>query len=151
MVHQSDQPPRFTLRHPFGSPAVGNASWNFQSQFASPPRAGRIRDNGAYVRLLWSGKSQSAVTLSESCASFRAIVAAIGGADDVVEASTLVWAPDGKTFDVASAFVVGTNNWRSLRMRLTANGKKLSVDYNLGQTAGDAVDNAYLLYVVGIV
>lgn len=49
MVHQSDQPPRFTLRHPFGSPAVGNASWNFQSQFASPPRAGRIRDNGAYV------------------------------------------------------------------------------------------------------
>lgn len=108
-------------------------------------------DNGAYVRLLWSGKSQSAVTLSESCASFRAIVAAIGGADDVVEASTLVWEPDGKTFDVASAFVVGTNNWRSLRMRLTANGKKLSVDYNLGQTAGDAVDNAYLLYVVGIV
>ena len=108
-------------------------------------------DNGAYVRLLWSGKSQSAVTLSESCASFRAIVAAIGGADDVVEASTLVWEPDGKTFDVASAFVVGDNNWRSLRMRLTANGKKLSVDYNLGQTAGDAVDNAYLLYVVGVV
>lgn len=108
-------------------------------------------DNGAYVRLLWSGKTQSAVTLSESCASFRAIVAAIGGSDDVVEASTLVWEPDGKTFDVASAFVVGTNNWRSLRMRLTANGKKLSVDYNLGQTAGDAVDNAYLLYVVGIV
>lgn len=91
------------------------------------------------------------MTLSASCASFRAIVAAIGGADDVVEASTLVWEPDGKTFDVASAFVVGTNNWRSLRMRLTANGKKLSVDYNLGQTAGDAVDNAYLLYVVGIV
>ena len=108
-------------------------------------------DNGAYVRLLWSGKSQSAVTLSESCASFRAIVAAIGGADDVVEASTLVWEPDGKTFDVASAFVVGTNSWRSLRMRLTANGKKLSVGYNLGQTAGDAVDNAYLLYVVGVV
>lgn len=108
-------------------------------------------DNGAYVRLLWSGKTQSAVTLSESCASFRAIVAAIGGSDDVVEASTLVWEPDGKTFDVASAFVVGTNNWRSLRMRLTANGKKLSVDYNLGQTAGDAGDNAYLLYVVGIV
>lgn len=108
-------------------------------------------DNGAYVRLLWSGKTQSEVTLSASCASFRAIVAAIGGADDVVEASTLVWEPDGKTFDVASAFVVGTNNWRSLRMRLTANGKKLSVDYNLGQTAGDAADNAYLLYVVGIV
>ena len=108
-------------------------------------------DNGAYVRLLWSGKTQSEVTLSASCASFRAIVAAIGGADEVVEASTLVWEPDGKTFDVASAFVVGTNNWRSLRMRLTANGKKLSVDYNLGQTAGDAVDNAYLLYVVGVV
>lgn len=108
-------------------------------------------DNGAYVRLLWSGKSQSAVTFSESCASFRAIVAAIGGADDVVEASTLVWEPDGKTFDVASAFVVGTNNWRSLRMRFTASGTRLSVDYNLGQTAGDAVDNAYLLYVVGIV
>lgn len=108
-------------------------------------------DNGAYVKLLWSGKSKSAVTISESCASFRAIVAAIGGADDVVEASTLVWEPDGKTFDVASAFVVGTNDWRSLRMRLTASGKKLSVDYNLGQAAGDAVDNAYLLYVVGIV
>lgn len=108
-------------------------------------------DNGAYVRLLWSGKSQSAVTLSESCASFRAIVAAIGGYDEVVEASTLVWEPDGKTFDVASAFVVGTNDWRSLRMRLTASGKNLSIDYNLGQTARDAVDNAYLLYVVGIV
>lgn len=108
-------------------------------------------DNGAYVRLLWSGKTQSEVTLSESCASFRAIVAAIGGADDVVEASTLVWEPDGKTFDVASAFVVGNNDWRSLRMRLTASGTRLSVDYNLGQTAGDAVANAYLLYVVGIV
>lgn len=108
-------------------------------------------DNGAYVRLLWSGKTQSEVTLSASCASFRAIVAAIGGADDVVEASTLVWEPDGKTFDVASAFVVGTNNWRSLRMRLTASGTRLSVDYNLGQTAGDAVANAYLLYVVGVV
>lgn len=91
------------------------------------------------------------MTLSASCASFRAIVAAIGGADDVVEASTLVWEPDGKTFDVAAAFVVGNNDWCSLRMRLTANGKKLSVDYNLGQTTGGAVDNAYLLYVVGIV
>lgn len=108
-------------------------------------------DNWAYVKLLWSGKSQSAVTLSESCASFRAIVAAIGGYDEVVEASTLVWEPDGKTFDVASAFVVGTNDWRSLRMRLTASGKNLSVDYNLGQTSGGAVDNAYLLYVVGVV
>ena len=91
------------------------------------------------------------MTLSAPCADFRAIVAAIGGADGVVEASTLVWAPDGKTFDVAAAFVVGNNDWRSLRMRLTANGKKLSVDYNLGQIAGDAVDNAYLLYVVGVV
>lgn len=91
------------------------------------------------------------MTLSASCASFRAIVAAIGGSDGVVEASTLVWAPDGKTFDEASAFVVGTNNWRSLRMRLTASGTRLSVDYNLGQTAGDAVANAYLLYVVGVV
>lgn len=109
------------------------------------------RDNAAYVRLLWSGKTQTAVTLSESCASFRAIVAAIGGSDDVVEASTLVWEPDGKTFDVATAFVVGNNDWRSLRMRLTANGKKLSVDYNLGQVAGGTSVNAYLLYVVGIV
>lgn len=108
-------------------------------------------DNGAYVRLLWSGKTQSEVTLSESCASFRAIVAAIGGADDVVEASTLVWAPDGKTFDVAAAFVVGDNDWRSLRMRFTANGTKLSVDYDLGQVAGGVSANAYLLYVIGVV
>lgn len=108
-------------------------------------------DNGAYVRLLWSGKTQSEVTLSASCASFRAIVAAIGGADGVVEASTLVWEPDGKTFDVASAFVVGNNDWRSLRMRFTASGDKLTPTHNLGQTAGDAVDNAYLLYVVGVV
>ena len=91
------------------------------------------------------------MTLSASCASFRAIVAAIGGSDDVVEASTLVWAPDGKTFDVAAAFVVGDNNWRSLRMRFEASGDKLTPTHNLGQTAGDAVDNAYLLYVVGIV
>ena len=90
------------------------------------------------------------MTLSESCASFRAIVAAIGGADEVVEASTLVWEPDGKTFDVASAFVVG-DGWRSLRMRFTANGINLSVDYNLGQIAGGTSANAYLLYVVGIV
>ena len=91
------------------------------------------------------------MTLSASCASFRAIVAAIGGADGVVEASTLVWEPDGKTFDVASAFVVGNNDWRSLRMRFTASGDKLTPTHNLGQTAGDAVDNAYLLYVVGVV
>lgn len=108
-------------------------------------------DNGAYVRLLWSGKTQSEVTLRESCASFRAIVAAIGGSDGVVEASTLVWVPDGKTFDVAAAFVVGNNDWRSLRMRFEASGDKLTPTHNLGQTAGDAVDNAYLLYVVGIV
>lgn len=108
-------------------------------------------DNGAYVRLLWSGKSQSEVTLRESCASFRAIVAAIGGSDGVVEASTLVWAPDGKTFDVAAAFVVGNNDWRSLRMRFAADGDKLTPTHNLGQIAGDASDNAYLLYVVGVV
>ena len=108
-------------------------------------------DNGAYVRLLWSGKTQSEVTLSESCASVRAIVAAIGGSDGVVEASTLVWAPDGKTFDVAAAFVVGNNDWRSLRMRFAADGDKLTPTHNLGQIAGDAGDNAYLLYVVGVV
>ena len=108
-------------------------------------------DNGAYVRLLWSGKSQSEVTLSASCASFRAIVAAIGGSDGVVEASTLVWAPDGKTFDVAAAFVVGNNDWRSMRMRYEASCDKLTPTHNLGQIAGDAVDNAYLLYVVGVV
>lgn len=90
------------------------------------------------------------MTLSASCASFRAIVAAIGGSDGVVEASTLVWEPDGKTFDVASAFVVG-DGWRSLRMRFTANGKNLSVGYNLGQIAGGTSANAYLLYVVGVV
>lgn len=108
-------------------------------------------DNGAYVRLLWSGKTQSEVTLRESCASFRAIVAAIGGSDGVVEASTLVWVPDGKTFDVAAAFVAGNNDWRSLRMRFEASGDKLTPTHNLGQIAGDAVDNAYLLYVVGVV
>lgn len=91
------------------------------------------------------------MTLSAPCASFRAIVAAIGGADGVLEASTLVWAPDGKTFDVAAAFVVGNNDWRSLRMRFTANGTKLSVDYNLGQVAGGVSVNAYLLYVIGVV
>lgn len=108
-------------------------------------------DNGAYVRLLWSGKTQSEVTLSASCASFRAIAAAIGGSDGVVEASTLVWAPDGKTFDVAAAFVVGNNDWRSLRMRFEASGDRLTPTHNLGQIAGDAAANAYLLYVVGVV
>lgn len=108
-------------------------------------------DNEPCVKLLWSGKSQSEVTLSESCANFRAIAAAIGGADEVVEASTIVWEPDGKTFDVASAFVIGNNDWRSLRMRFTANGKNLSVGYNLGQISGGVIENAYLLYVIGIV
>ena len=91
------------------------------------------------------------MTLSAPCADFRAIVAAIGGADGVVEASTLVWAPDGKTFVVAAAVVVGNNGWRSLRMRFEASGDKLTPTHNLGQIAGDAVDNAYLLYVVGVV
>ena len=108
-------------------------------------------DAKSCVKLLWSGKSQSDVTLSESCVNFRAIVAAIGGADEVVEASTLVWKPDGKTFDAAAAFIVGDGSWRSLRMRFTASGKNLSVDYNLGQIAGGTGANAYLLYVVGIV
>lgn len=91
------------------------------------------------------------MTLGASCASFRAIVAAIGGSDGVVEASTLVWAPDGKTFDVASAFVVENNDWRSLRIRFEASGDKLTPTNSLGQIAGDAVNNAYLLYVVGVV
>lgn len=150
MVHQSDQPPAIHVVPPIWVPRGRERELELPVA-VRPPRAGRICDNGAYVRLLWSGKSKSAVTISESCASFRAIVAAIGGYDEVVEASTLVWEPDGKTFDVASAFVVGTNDWRSLRMRLTVSGKNLSIDYNLGQTARDAVDNAYLLYVVGIV
>ena len=103
------------------------------------------------ARLLWSGKTQSGVTLSESCANFKAIVVAIGGGDDVVEASTFVWAPNGKTFDAGIAMILLDGSWRSLRMRFTANGKNLSVIYNAGQTSSGVDANAYLMYVIGIV
>ncbi len=36
-------------------------------------------------------------------------------------------------------------------MLFAASGDKLTPTYNLGETAGDAVANAYLLYVVGVV
>lgn len=151
MVHQSDQPPRFTLRHPFGSPAVGNASWNFQSQIR-PPRAGRICDNGAYVRLLWSGRTQSAVTLSSSLAGFRAVAVTIGGSDGVAEGATLVWSPNGKTFGVCAAFVVSTSNFRVMRMRLYGSGTTLTPTVVDGQNAdGYTSSTTYLHGVVWLV
>lgn len=111
--------------------------------------------NSSDIRLLWSGSSAGSVTLAESVASCRAIVVSIGGTDGVVEGSTLVWSPQGKTFDVNCTFVVGnspSNPWRCFRMRYTASGTSLSCSENLQyNVAGSIVrGNARLLNVVGI-
>lgn len=51
--------------------------------------------------------TQSSVTMSAPLAGFRAIAAGIiGGNDGVDEGTALVWSPDGRTFDVSSAFLV---------------------------------------------
>lgn len=113
---------------------------------------GESVDNGAYVRLLWSGMTQSSVTLSAPLAGFRAIAVTIGGSDGVDEGTTLVWSPDGKTFDVTAAFVVGTNDFRVMRMRFSANGSRLTPTVVDGQNAGGYTSStAYLHSVVGIV
>lgn len=112
------------------------------SDFAGAPMA----------RLLWEGKTQGAVTLPVSCASVRAISVGICGADGVVEATTTVWSPDGKTFDVCAAFVVGAGDWRSMRVRISASGSTLTPTLNLGQTSsGSAGANAYVCQVHGII
>lgn len=109
-------------------------------------------DNGAYVRLLWSGKTQSAVTLASSLANFRAILVTIGGSDDVAEGSTVVWSPNGKTFDVCAAFVVDTGNFRVMRMRLYGSGTSLNPTVVDGQNAGGYTSSTtYLHSVVGLV
>lgn len=109
-------------------------------------------DNGAYVRLLWSGKTQSAVTLASSLANFRAILVTIGGSDNVAEGSTVVWSPNNKTFDVTAAFVVGTDNFRVMRMRLYGNGTSLTPTVVDGQNAnGYTSSSTYLHSVVGLV
>ena len=64
-------------------------------------------ESATIVKLLWSGMTQSSVTISAPLAGFRAIAAGIiGGNDGVDEGTTLVWSPDGRTFDVSSAFLV---------------------------------------------
>lgn len=109
-------------------------------------------DNGAYVRLLWSGMTQSSVTLSAKLAGFRAIAVTIGGSDGVDEGTTLVWSPDGRTFDVTAAFVVGTNDFRVMRMRFSASGSRLTPTVVDGQNGdGYTRSTSYLHSVVGIV
>ena len=105
------------------------------------------------VKALWSGSSAGSVTLSESVAGYRAIAVSIGGTDGVVEGTTLVWSPNGKTFDINATFVVDhpANPWRALRMRLTASGTRLSCSLNLHYTGASVVTGgARLLSVVGI-
>lgn len=113
---------------------------------------GRTRDNGAYVRLLWSGRTQSAVTLSSSLAGFRAVAVTIGGPDGVADGSTVVWSPNGKTFDVCAAFVVDTGNFRVMSMRLYGSGTRLNPTVVDGQNAdGYTSSTTYLHSVVGLV
>ena len=111
-------------------------------------------DVGAGVSPLWAGSSAGSVTLSESVANYRAIVASIGGADGFVEGSSLVWSPNGKTFDVNCALIVvdSANPWRALRMRFTASGTSLSCSANLQYDVNGSVvtGGARLLSVVGI-
>lgn len=106
------------------------------------------------VSLLWSGSSAGSVKLADSVTNYPAIVVSIGGADGVVEGSTLVWSPNGKTFDATSTFVVNgeAQPWRSLRMRFTASGTSLSCSENTHYGSSEAVSTGVvrLLNVVGI-
>ena len=96
--------------------------------------------------------TQSSVTLSAPLAGFRAIAVTIGGSDGVDEGTTLVWSPDGRTFDVTAAFVVGTNDFRVMRMRFSASGSRLTPTVVDGQNAnGYTSSTTYLHSVVGIV
>lgn len=108
-------------------------------------------DNGAYVKLMWEGCTQSAVTLSSPLSAFRAVVVTIGGSDGVDEGSTFVWSPDGRTFDVCAAFVVGTSDFRVMRMRLYGSGDTLTPTVIDGQNAGGYTgETTFLHSVVGI-
>ena len=112
---------------------------------------GESVENGAYVKLLWEGCTQSAVTLSSPLSAFRAVVVTIGGSDGVAEGSTVVWSPDGRTFDVCAAFVVGTSNFRVMRMRLYGSGDTLTPTVIDGQNAdGYTGATTFLHSVVGI-
>lgn len=92
------------------------------------------------------------MTLSSPLSAFRAVVVTIGGSDGVAEGSTVVWSPDGKTFDVTVAFVVGTNDFRVMRMRFSANGSRLTPTVVDGQNSdGYTSSISYLHSVVGIV
>lgn len=91
------------------------------------------------------------MTLSESVAGYRALVATIAGTDGVREASTLVWSPNGATFDVGIAFVAGSNGWRSMRMRYRASGTSLTCLLNERYTGTATVAGELrLVSVVGI-
>lgn len=91
------------------------------------------------------------MTLSESVAGYRALVATIAGMDGVREASTLVWSPSGATFDVGIAFVAGSNGWRSMRMRYRASGTSLTCLLNERYTGTATVTGELrLVSVVGI-
>lgn len=91
------------------------------------------------------------MTLSESVAGYRALVATIAGTDGVREASTLVWSPSGATFDVGIAFVAGSNGWRSMRMRYRASGTSLTCLLNERYTGTETVAGELrLVSVVGI-
>lgn len=85
-------------------------------------------------------------------ANFRAIAVTIGGSDDVAEGSTVVWSPNGKTFDVCAAFVVSTSNFRVMRMRLYGSGTTLTPTVVDGQNAdGYTSSTTYLHGVVWLV
>lgn len=107
--------------------------------------------NRAYVKALWTGSSAGSVTLSESVAGYRALVATIAGPDGVREASTLVWSPSGATFDVGIAFAAGSDGWRSMRMRYRASGTSLTCLLNERYTGAATVTGELrLVSVVGI-
>lgn len=92
------------------------------------------------------------MTLSSSLANFRAVAVTIGGPDGVAEGTTLVWSPNGKTFDVCAAFVVGTGDFRVMRMRFSASGSTLTPTVVDGQNAtGYTNSTSYLHSVVGFV
>lgn len=92
------------------------------------------------------------MTLASSLANFSAILVTIGGSDDVAEGSTVVWSPNGKTFDVCAAFVVDTGNFRVMRMRLYGSGTSLNPTVVDGQNAGGYTSSTtYLHSVVGLV
>lgn len=109
-------------------------------------------DNGAYVKSLWTGSSAGSVTLSASAAGFRALVLTIGASDGVPLASSVAWAPNGRTVGCSAAFVVDNGTWRSVYAKYRVSGTSMTCTENYQWNGSSVVSGGgRLLSVAGLV